>query len=172
MVSSQSGLIHSASKQPKVFDPNIGKVVARMQNTKAWKEGKFPTSLRYLYLRDTKNQNKVTTIGYYWESPTLVKWQYAQCHNDGNKIKYHPIYQEEIKSVKDIFSRKIGRAIVEGRMNHPDHGPKSMEVQSKEEMLLKFNAILHPTREVRKMAERSLMNLFLKQTSEGIDGNK
>lgn len=135
---------------------------------KTFTEGKFPTSTRYLYLRSKKNQNIVTTIGYYYEDTDVVCYQIARCHNEqhkekARKEKHVSIYsydkpKKKIKNdffINDTFRKEIGRQIVEGRLR--EHEPLYLNVFDKDDMYNKFIMLYHPDRKERRAAKNKLV---------------
>lgn len=117
-----------------------------------FQSGAFPTKLRYLYLRSSKNQNQVTTIGYRYVTSSKIEYHVAKCRQD--KATGFML-QMNLPPVKDIFSRKIGRAIVSGRFDK--YQPKEMTAETKDEMYNKFIYLYHPDRSSRRHAKHALM---------------
>lgn len=120
----------------------------------SFRDKKFPTGIRFLYLRSSENQNKVVTIGYYYESPEIVKYQVARCMGEKN-YWIDKVWGELRVNKPDIFSRRIGRAIVTGRMEK--FGPKVMNVASRDDMYNKFICVYHPDRSERRKAKQALV---------------
>lgn len=104
----------------------------QMHAAKLWQHSKFPTGIRFLYLKSITNQNEVTTIGYRFLSCNEVQWQFARCNAKAG----------------DIFSRRIARDIIQGRLQKFGW-IGTMRVKDKGEMYNKFIAIYHPDRSYR-----------------------
>ena len=119
---------------------------------KSFQTGVFPTKLRYLYLRSSKNQNQVTTIGYRYVTSEKIEYHVAKCRQDKPSTF---MLQMNYPPVKDIFSRKIGRAIVSGRFDK--YQPKELTAETKDEMYNKFIFLYHPDRSIRRQARRALL---------------
>lgn len=115
----------------------------------AFRKGVFPTKNRYLYLRSINNQNKVTTIGYRFKDANTVEYAIAKCLQDKSDF-----YTKLGMSRNDIFSRKIGRSIVEGRLSK--YPPKVMKVENKEQMYNRFIMMYHPDRSARRRAKKEI----------------
>lgn len=130
----------------------------------SFSKGIFPTKMRYLYLRSKYNQNNVVSIGYYWETPTIVCYQVAKCRNDSPSM-----YQKrfDLNVVKDIFSKKIGRAIVNGRMLK--EGPMKINCISKEQLYNKFIFAWHPDKDARRNAKKELFKETFQEVHTNID---
>lgn len=115
----------------------------------------FPPKLRFLYLKSHKDQNKVTTIGYRYETSEKISYHVAKCRQDKGMRFFDKGDIVTIPPVKDIFSRKIGREIVTGRFNK--YEPKEMTASSKEELYNKFIYLYHPERSERRKAKKALI---------------
>jgi hypothetical protein len=135
--------------------------------------GVFPTSVRYLYLRSKKNQNIVTTIGYFYEAKDIIRYQIARCHNESHKRKSRArIYSWDkpkkavpLFAINDTFRKEVGRQIVEGRLR--EYEPLYLNVTDKEDMYNKFIMIYHPDKDARRKASQALvLEVFSNQSEE------
>ncbi len=120
---------------------------------KDFKTKQFPTSIRMCYLRSTKDQNKVTTIGYKYLTPTKIAYHIAQVRREKQNLF---MKEAEIKACKDVFCRKTGAAIVTGRFKK--HEPYYLEALTKDELYSKLIYLHHPDKDARNEAKKFLLS--------------
>lgn len=150
MHGNHSGLITSTDQVGN------SRVVANAQSKHSvpFARGAFPTGIRFLYLRSNQNQNKVITIGYKYISKEIIEYQIAKCRTE-KETDWHRRMAE--KPCRDIFSRKIGREIVTGRMVNKPERNRHLVVHSKDDLYNKFIFMYHPDRKERREAKREML---------------
>lgn len=110
--------------------------------------------MKYFYI---KAKDRVITIGYEWDKETnLVKVApTASCSLKGRwKLNTETFTEEWIPP--DNFSRKIGRAIVEGRAKKYGMTPFSFVAENVKILNKKLISIYHPDSKVRQQANEEL----------------
>lgn len=122
-----------------------------------FRQGMFPTKTRFLYLRSSSNQNKVTTIGYRFRDAGSVEYAIAKCLQE----KEDNFFIKVGATKNDIFSKKVGRSIVEGRL--AKYPPKVMKVEDKEQMYNRFIMRYHPDRSARRRARSAIFEGVFKE---------
>ena len=144
MHSSISGVIDKVGKVTNAVATAIGVPTMPVEKTGSFRNNKFPTSIRYLYLKSKKDSMKVVTVGYYFETPEVVCYQTASVKRE--KWDW---------GCRDIFSREIAREIVNGRIEK--YPCKRIKVENKEEMYNTFIYLYHPDRSEKRKAKKALL---------------